>query len=329
MIKSALLIAALSGLGAGQQTPPAPDLAVYAAPQRLVTLPDGRRMNLYCTGSGGPTVILEGGWTTNTIWWRAIQPRIAATTRVCSYDRAGYGFSDAGPMPRTAAAIASDLEAMLKAARIQGPYILVAHSLGGLDARIFTDRNLATVKGVLLIDPSTPHMVKRMNAASPGYAADMNDMVDAVGQCADRVAAGTLKADNPASRACIDPPSKTLPAAINDARRAQQLSPGYQRSAASELRSIEASSNEVDASRRSWGSMPLIVLTAGQSNAGPDTAKDKQDKLDVEWWAMHDEAAKLSTRGEHRLVPAASHFIPKDDPDLVVAAIEELIRAAR
>ena len=328
MLTIASAFAALFTLANPQQTP-GPDLTIYAKPQRLVMLPDGRRMNLHCTGKGAPTVILEGGWTTNTIWWRDIQPRVAATTRVCSYDRAGYGFSDAGPMPRTAAAIASDLAAMLKAAKIDGPYILVAHSLGGLDARIFADRNPKTVKGMLLIDPSTPHMDKRMDAASPGYAAEMNGMVDAVGTCADGVAAGTLKADDPASRACIDPPSKTLPAAINDARRAQQLSPGYQRTAASELRSIELSSNEVDASRRSWGAMPLIVLTAGQSNAGPDVPKDKQAKLDAEWWAMHDEAAKLSTRGEHRLVPESSHFIPKDNPDLMIAAIEELIRAAR
>ncbi|RYY47926.1 MAG: alpha/beta hydrolase [Sphingomonadales bacterium] len=328
MLKVATAIAALA-LATPYQTAPEPDLAIYAKPQRLVKLPDGRRMNLHCTGTGSPTVILEGGWTTSTIWWRGIQPRVAVTTRVCSYDRAGYGFSDVGPMPRTAAAIAGDLEAMLKAASIDGPYIIVAHSLGGLDARIFADRNRKRVKGMLLVDPSTPYMDRRMDAASPGYAAEMAGMVDAVGTCADGVAAGTLKADDPASRACVDPPSKTLPAAINHARRAQQLSPGYQRTAASELRSIELSSDEVDASRRLWGAMPLIVLTAGQSNAGPDVPKDKQARLDAEWWAMHDEAARLSTRGAHRLVPASSHFIPKDNPDLVVAAIEELVRGAR
>ncbi|RYY23928.1 MAG: alpha/beta hydrolase [Sphingomonadales bacterium] len=328
MIKLAAALAGLFALAATPQTAPA-DLSLYAKPQRLVTLPDGRRMNVHCTGSGAPTVILEGGWTTNTIWWRDIQPRVATTTRVCSYDRAGYGFSDAGPMPRTAGRIAGDLEAMLKAANIAGPYIVVAHSLGGLDARIFADRNLPRVKGMLLIDPSTPHMVRRMDGANPGYAAEMTGMVDAVAKCAEGVATGALKAGDPGSRACIDPPSKTLPAAINDARRAQQLSLGYQRTAASELSSIESSSSEVDASRRLWGKMPVIVLTAGQSNASPDLPKEQQAKLDAEWWAMHEEAARLSTRGSHRLVPASSHFIPKDNPDLVVAAIEELIRAAR
>ena len=86
-------------------SPALDDLAVYARAQRLVALPDGRHINLYCTGKGAPTVILEGGWTTTTMWWRTIQARVATTSHVCSYDRAGYGFSDAAALPRSAAAL--------------------------------------------------------------------------------------------------------------------------------------------------------------------------------------------------------------------------------
>lgn len=304
-------------------------LAVYAQPQRLVTLKDGRRMNLHCTGSGAPTVILEGGWGTTTIWWRDIQPALADRTRVCSYDRAGYGFSDPGPTPRTAAAIAADLRATLDAGGVEGPYVLVAHSLGGLDARLFADQHRKDVAGMVLLDPAVEHQIDRMGKASPAYKASMTGFVKAVTACSEGVISGTVTADMPASRACIDPPSRTLPAPINAARRAQQLTPGYQRTAASELSSLSASSTELDESRRSYGDLPLVVLTAGQSNTDPSLSHDEQSALDKAWWDAHAAVASLSVAGSHRLVQNSSHFIPKDEPKLVIDTVLEVVEAAR
>lgn len=304
-------------------------LEMYTQPQRLVTLEDGRRMNLHCTGIGSPTVLLEGGWATTTIWWRDIQPALAAKTRVCSHDRAGFGFSDAGPMPRTAAAIASDLHATLVAAKIEGPYVLVAHSLGGLDVRLFADQHRNEVAGMVLLDPSVEHQVERMGKASPAYRRSMAGFVAAVEACSKGVIAGTVTADMPASRTCIDPPSRTLPAAINAARRAQQLTPAYQRTAASELSSLAASSFELDTSRRSYGDLPLIVLTAAQSNTDPSLAPAEQTALDKAWWDAHADVARLSSKGSHRLVPDTSHFIPKDKPQLVIETILEVVEAAQ
>lgn len=304
-------------------------LEIYTQPQRLVTLKDGRRMNLHCTGSGSPTVLLEGGWATTTIWWRDIQPDLAAKTRVCSYDRAGFGFSDAGPTPRTAAAIASDLRATLVAGDVAGPYVLVAHSLGGLNVRLFADRYRKDVAGMVLIDPSVEHQVERLGKASPAYQASMSGFVAAVEACSAGVIAGTVTVDMPASRACIDPPSRTLPAAINATRRAQQLTPAYQRTAASELASLTASSLELDTSRRSYGDLPLVVLTAAQSNTDPSLSSHEQTALDKAWWDAHAAVTRLSTKGSHRLVPNASHFIPKDQPKLVIETILEVVEAAR
>lgn len=321
----------LAGVTLAQVTPaPADaDLAIYARPQRLVTLPDGRRMNLHCTGKGAPTVVLEGGWTTTTMWWRAIQSRVAATTRVCSYDRAGYGFSDAAALPRSAAPIAKDLGLLLKAAGEHGPYILVAHSLGGLDARLFADDHRREMKGMLLIDPTVPGQVEKMGAVSTSYKADMDGLTGAVARCSQGIIAGTIKPDTRESRPCVDPASKSLPEDINAAHRAQQLTAGYQRTAASELQSLDISSREVEAAQRSYGTMPLIVMTAGKSNFNPDLAQADQAKLDATWFGLHEQVAKLSSNGQHRTVPEASHFIPKDDPDAVIAAIDELVRQAR
>ena len=286
-------------------------------------------MNLYCTGQGAPTVILEGGWTTTPMWWRTIQARVAATTRVCSYDRAGYGFSDPGPLPRSAAPIAKDLGLLLKAAGERGPYIVAAHSLGGLDSRLFAVDHRREMKGMLLIDPTVPGQVAKMGAVSASYKADMQGMIGAVARCSQGIIAGTIKPDTRESRACVDPASKSLPEAINVRHRAHQLTAGYQHTAASELQSLDLSSREVEANQKPYGTMPLIVMTAGKSNSNPDLSPAEQAKLDATWIALHQQVAKLSKKGQHRTVPDASHFIPKDDPDAVVAAIDELIRQAR
>src|ERR1700677_4013035 len=116
---------------------PNPALDVYLKPQTLAVLPDGRKVHFFCVGEGGPVAILESGWGTPTLGWRRIQGEFAKTTRVCVFDRPGYGFSDPGPLPRDSASGVADLHAGLKAANIQPPYVLVGHSLGGFDARLF------------------------------------------------------------------------------------------------------------------------------------------------------------------------------------------------
>src|SRR5438105_13045061 len=102
----------------------APVDIVYARPGRLVDA-GGFRLNLYCMGSGSPTVVFDSGWEDWAPAWSKVQPEIAKFTRACSYDRAGVGFSDAGPMPRTSVRIAEELHSALHNAGIPGPYILV------------------------------------------------------------------------------------------------------------------------------------------------------------------------------------------------------------
>ena len=116
----------------------------------------GRRINLVCVGQGGPTVILTmgaGGWS---IGWIKVASAIARTTRVCSWDRPGNGFSDASPHPLDLADNVTDLEATLKRAGIEGPLVLVGASAGSLESLIFADRHRGRVAGMVLVDPSSP-----------------------------------------------------------------------------------------------------------------------------------------------------------------------------
>lgn len=112
----------------------------YIKPARLVDVGNGRMMNIRCQGAGSPTVILDAGLGGDTISWAMVQPGIAATTQVCSYDRAGLGFSDGNQLPSTARNNAQDLHSLLRAAHVSPPYVLVAHSAAGMYIRVFADR---------------------------------------------------------------------------------------------------------------------------------------------------------------------------------------------
>ena len=112
------------------------------------------RMNIDCSGQGSPTVILESGSGGPSIDWLMVQPEVAKFTRVCSYDRAGYGWSDSGPEPRSSLQIARELKQLLEAAGEKGPYVLVGHSMGGYDIRVYTGLYPNDVAGMVLVDAS-------------------------------------------------------------------------------------------------------------------------------------------------------------------------------
>src|SRR5258706_14151778 len=169
---SAALALPVVGAGAGADIRPIP-METYERPGRLVTLPDHRRLNLRCSGQGAPLVLLESGFGAGSIAWPKLQPMIAAATRVCSYDRAGYGFSDPGPPPRHGAAIARDLDYALSAAVLRGPYIVVGHSAGALYAQLFAGRRRKEVVGLVLIDPSVTYQDRRMAAIFGSGAGSM------------------------------------------------------------------------------------------------------------------------------------------------------------
>jgi pimeloyl-ACP methyl ester carboxylesterase len=131
----------------------APGDGMYVQPGQLVSAADGALLNIYCTGGGSPTVIFDAGHGDWAPAWSTLQRRVAEWTRACSYDRAGLGFSDPGPLPRTVARLAEELHSVLHHAGIVGPYILVGHAFGSYPVRAFADKYLPEVAGLVLIDP--------------------------------------------------------------------------------------------------------------------------------------------------------------------------------
>lgn len=141
----ALLAATVTLAGA------APGDTIYARRGTMIAA-ETTRLNFYCMGSGSPAVIFDGGWGDWSPSWAVIQPEVAKRTRACSFDRAGYGFSDPGHMPRTSARIADELHAALQRAGIAGPYVLVAHAFGSYNLRVFAERYMHDVAGIVLDD---------------------------------------------------------------------------------------------------------------------------------------------------------------------------------
>ena len=121
----------------------------------------GRKLHIYCTGEGSPTVILDSGLGDSYLSWSRVQPQIAQFTRVCAYDRAGLGFSDSSPEPRTSKVMAEELHSLLQAAKIPPPYVIVGHSMGGYNVRVYTSMYRHQIVGMVLVDASHPDQENR------------------------------------------------------------------------------------------------------------------------------------------------------------------------
>ena len=147
---------------------------------RFVTLPDGRQMFLNCIGSGAPAVIFDSGAGSTSSAWHGVWQETGKSTLACTYDRAGLGLSDPGPLPRDTTAVANDIDALLTAAKIPGPYILVGHSLGSYHIRQFANTRFDKMAGMVLVDPSGDGQEARFMAAIPKAFASSKAQMDAM-----------------------------------------------------------------------------------------------------------------------------------------------------
>lgn len=329
-----LILAAFAAPSQGQEVklPQVTD-AVYTAPSQLVDVGHGRRMNIYCKGSGSPAVILEAGLGGDTTSWATVHPLIAAKTKTCAYDRAGLGFSDGSNRPNTVGNSAEDLHALLKAANVPPPYVLVGHSAGGMNIRVFTDRYPDEVVGMVAVDVSHEDQSTRL---WPIGVAGQKEKWDAGLQdsatCVEHAKKGLVKG-TPEYKKCIADIGVRNPRfseAINDAQERVALTAHWQAAVASEQRAVYyASADETRAARKSFGSIPIIVLTHSPYPKAKDETQEERNVRTLLWETMHNEIAAMSTRGINIIVPNTGHYIQFDKPQVVVDAVLQAVHIAR
>lgn len=263
----------------------------------------------------------------------AVHPLIAAKTRACAYDRAGLGFSDGSNRPNTVRDSTQDLHAWLKAAQVSPLYVLVGHSSCGMNIRVFADRYPDEVVGMVAVDVSHEDQSTRSWAIE---VAGQKEKWDAYLQdsetCLEHAKKGLVKG-TPEHKKCIadigirDP---RLSDAINDARERMALTAHWQAAVASERRAVfYASSDETRATRKSFGSIPIIALTHSPYPKAKDETQELRNARTLLWEAMHNEIAAMSTRGINIIVPNTGHYIQFDKPQVVVDAVLQAVHIAR
>ncbi|MES1241798.1 MAG: alpha/beta hydrolase [Acidobacteriota bacterium] len=286
-------------------------------PGRMVDV-GGFRLHLVCEGEGGPTVVLDAGsadlWTT----WFRVQPELAGTTRVCSYDRAGIGYSDPGPPPRSRRRTVEELRTLLVRAGERPPYILVGHSFGGLNARLYAALHPGEVAGLVLVESS--HEDHWQKAPREFWQLHLKQMEEERRQ-AEQAGRGELMP--PIAYVPEGLPLRTRRQIAAVSRRPAWYIASYQESLIAEegAKGFAGLPRTLD--------IPLIVLSAG-SRQRPES---RPPELHERWVRiakeLQDDLASRSARSRHLVVEGAGHFLHWDRPDVVIEAASDLVRLAR
>ena len=310
----ALLIVLLAGTGLLYQgIASAHDASSYSPPRKLIDV-GGYRLHLYCTGTGrpgSPTVILEAGFDDTSLVWSKVQPGVASFTRACSYDRAGWGWSDTGSLPRTAGHMVMELHTLLVRAGVPGPYVLVGHSFGGLIMRLYTNMYPQQVAGLVLVDSVNEDELVR----SPKLRQDVLNSVNSpiLPICQALAPFGIVRLLGLLNGYVADYPPPVPPAV-----KAQLYQTRYCHTSYVETLAFDESLAQVRAARHPLGHLPLVVLTHGLP-----MFPDPQEEQD--WQALQRDLAGLSSNSVHIIATRSGHHIQLDQPGLVIAAIKQVL----
>ena len=296
----------------------------YPAPGKLVDI-GGLRLHINCTGVGSPAVIMEAGPNDSSIIWQLVQPQISKFTRVCSYDRAGFGWSDAPNEPRSSLNIADELARLLTRAAVPGPYVLVGHDFGTLDLRVFTARHRQEVAGLVFVDSVHPDIHHRppFNAAAQSTAANIYY----------RVMPWTVLVGVPRIFGWCHG-NFTFPNQPEEwARLVPEATAQYCRlqSLRAEEAQVTDESGSFYANTGPLGDMPLIVLSHDPqvNDFGGFFSPADLVKAERAWMEMQDELRGLSSRSQWIVARGSPHWVQIHRPDLVVAAVQEIVNDAR
>ena len=278
----------------------------HPPPGEIVDVGD-HRMHIDCVGQGNPTVVLDAALGVTSTSWVRVQREVSGTTRVCAYDRAGMGWSERGPDPRDAKRISGELHALLEGARIDGPYVLVGHSFGGLYTQTYAARYPEEVAGLALIESSHPEQFSRLPQARDSY--EQTKLLYTVASLLAPI--GVIRLFN------LSPAPPELP----PQQRAQidALNPSMRQVSTTSQEFRDTSQSIAQArSLESLGNKPLAVVSAGTQSSG--------------WLKLQDDLATLSPNRVHRVVEEATHTSVVYDPSHAQAssaAIVEVVAAVR
>jgi len=273
-------------------------------------------MHIICVGQGSPTVVLDAGSGGFSAHWVRVQREVSGTTRVCAYDRAGMGWSEMGPDPRDAKQITSELHTLLGKAGIEGPYVLVGHSFGGMYMQTYAARYPDEVSGVALVDTSTD--TDQFSQRPEGR--DSNEPQEQSFAVVPQLV--RLGVSLPARLGVIrllselDSASPQLPQQQRE--QIDALAPSTRQWSTSALEFLAPTQTLRLGSLGSLGNKPLAVVTAGES--------------DPSWLKRQDELATLSSDSIHRVVKGATHeslLYERSDAQASSAAIDEVVGAVR
>jgi pimeloyl-ACP methyl ester carboxylesterase len=313
-----VLLLALAGVSY-QALASARDLGRYPPPGRLIDV-GGYRLHIDSAGAGSPTVVLEAGWSHCSLDWRLVQPQVAQFTRVCSYDRAGTGWSDEGPAPRTSAQIVRELHALLQAAGIPGPYVLVGHSFGGYNVRLFAHEYPQEVAGLVLVDAIHEDQWARMPES----------MIRQNKHLVSQLRTGLPWCRFGVLRLFFIRSDPRLPSVWQPVDRALKSRSGYLKTICDEASWMEESAAQVKRSAV-LPEVPLAVLTAEEISRHPPLGTSGQDfePWRLLWQELQADLASRCPNSVHVTVPNSTHVIQLDQPAAVVEAIRQVVEAAR
>ncbi len=274
-----------------------------AAPGELIPV-GHHRLHLHCQGQGGPTVILDAGLGGSSLDWSRVQPAAAAVTRSCSYDRAGYGWSEPGPPPRTSAHIVAELHTLLRRAEEPAPYLLVGHSFGGYNVRLFASRHPTLVAGVILVDAAHEEQAARFRQRGIGHATTPGR--------------GKFVIFSP-PKVPDNLPQHVKPVAL---------------AMAETVRAVQAMHDELasfaDSAAQLRGTvlpdLPMTVITRGQ-RVWPHT--ERGERMERLWVELQQDLAQRRPHTLHIVARGSGHYVQLDEPEVVVEAIATMVGAIR
>ena len=329
IIALALIVAAIWALGSRAKKRIADQ---YPPPGQMVDV-GGFRMHIHCQGdpAAGPAVVMDAGNGEPAMAWAAVLPEVAQFARACAFDRAGLGWSESSPNPRTLANYIEEQRTLLARAGVEPPYVLVGHSAGGLYARVHAHLYPDEVAGIVLVDAAhedmdvrPPESLTKLNKRAMklmGCAFPIFELTSSLGLMA--LIPGGVDRMWPAP----------IPEGASGAYQAMTSSGG--RWFETMRKESSAMWDNLAAARAmqlgSLGDMPLIVRSRGltQMSTGPGVSTDDLAGYKAAEDEMQAELAELSTRGKRIIAEDCGHHIHVDRPQLVIDAIREVVEAVR